>query len=229
MGSMSHDDFTSELGFLLGNRNDTDSTDATRVTRWINQAYRYICHPSVHHFKEMQEISNATTLATDDNDYSITTLGSDTVVSVRFVTHVEATAFTPTAIKRTLRPRDIRWFEQRTLSPGRPFNWTVDGTNLIIAGVPRSDENGQILRIGYYKEPTALSGATATVLPSYFDRPLMKFIHAFAQWDLGDPASALVTLREATGLLNNATSENELEAEDHGFQTEFIVHPVMGF
>ncbi|KKL21066.1 hypothetical protein LCGC14_2449200 [marine sediment metagenome] len=230
MGTMTRLDFTNELNFLLGNRNDSDATDTTRVQRWIQQAYTYICHPSVHHFREMQAISNATTLVTADNDYSITTLGSDTVVAIRFVTHIEATSYTALATKRKVNPRGMRWFESRTLASGRPFNYAVDGEQLFVSGVPSSTENGQILRIGYYKEPMALAAdGTVTALPTYYDRPLMKFIQAFAEADLGERALALVTLKEAVQLLNNATAETEMEGEDTGFHTEFILHPAMGF
>lgn len=229
MGTMTYDEFSSELNFLLANRNDNDATDTTRVDRWIHQAYTYMCHPSVHKFREMQAIDNSTTLVTGTNSYDLTTLGSDTPVALRWVTYVEASAYTATATKRKLRPRDIRWFEERTLSTGRPTNYTIDGTNLYIFGVPGSSENGNILRIGYYKEPTAITTGETTVLTTYYDRPLMKFIEAFAEADLGEKAKALVTLKEAMGLLNNAIDKNELEAEDTGFETEVILQPAMGF
>ncbi len=229
MGTMTRLDFTNELNFLLGNRNDADSTNTTRVQRWIQQGYTYMCHPAVHHFREMQSISNATTMTTSTNSYSIATLGSDTVIALRWVSHIEATSYTATATQRKLRPVDIRWFEQRTLTTGRPFNYAVDGSNLFISNVPTSTENGQILRIGYYREPTALAlDATVTVLPTYYDRPLMKFIQAFAEADLGERALSLVTLKEAVQLLNNATSETELEAEDTGHQIEIALSPAMG-
>jgi len=229
MGTMTIEQFTSELNFLLGNRTDADAVDGTRTARWIHQGYTYMCHPSVHRFREMQAISNATTLVSGTNEYNIATIGSDSVVALRFVIHVAATAYTPTATKQKLDPRGIRWFEQRTLTTGRPFLYTIDGSSLFVSGVPGSTENGQLLRIGYYKEPTAMVALGTTVLGAYYDRPLMKFALAFAESDLGDRAKALVTIKEAAGLLNNATDENELEAEDDGFRTEVILHSAMGF
>jgi len=229
MGTMIFDDFTSELNFLLGNPNDIGATNAARTGRWINQAYTYMCHPSVHHFREMQEIDNSTVLASGTNSYVIETLGSNTVVSIRFVSHVAASSYTPTAVRQKLSPRGIRWFEERALSVGRPFLYTIDGSSLYVSGVPGSTENGQLLRIGFYKEPSPLSTGEATVLGAYYDRPLLKFVQAFALADLGDRASALVVLREATQLVNNASAESEMEAEDTGFHTEFVLHPAMGF
>lgn len=229
MGSITFTQMFTELGFLLRNNNSTDATDSGRVGRWINDAYTYMCHPSVHMFREMQAVSNATTLATGDNDYSIATLGTDTVVAIRFVTYIQATTFTNRATKRKVRPRPIRHFERITLSTGPPVQYAVDGSIMYINAVPRSNENGHLLRIGYYKEPTVLTGTDTTVLPRYYDRALLKVSQAFAEEDLGDRAKAMLTMRSATQLLNNAKDEEQLEAEDDGFQVEIEVQSAMGF
>jgi hypothetical protein len=230
MGDMTYAEMITELGFLLGNRTDSDAIDTDRRNRWLNQAYTYMCHPSVHHFREMQAIDNSTTLVTDDDEYLITQLDSINVVAIRFVTHIEATAYSPTASRRKLTPRSIRWLNNVTNRSGRPTHYVVDGNSLFLYGVPRSTENGQILRIGYYREPQVLGvNLGVTELNTYFDRPLMKFTQAFAEADLGDKAKALVTLKEAAGLLNNAVPESELEAEEDGHQVEFVLQPAMGF
>jgi hypothetical protein len=218
-----------ELDFLLGNRNDPDATDVARKIRWINQAYTYMCHPSVHHFREMQEIDNSTTLVTDDNEYDISTLNSLNVVAIRFVRHIFATTYSPLTQGKKLTPRSIRWLENVTNRSGRPVHYIVDGNSLFLYGVPRSTENGQLLRIGYYREPRVLGSEIGTTeLNTYFDRPLMKFIQAFTESDLGDKAKALVTLKEGIGLLNNAVPETELEAEESGHQVEIVLQNAMG-
>jgi hypothetical protein len=228
MGTMTFDDIDDELSFLLSNPTHAGATDSNRRSRWINQAYTYMCHPSVHHFREMQGIDTSTAMATGDDDYSISTLNSQTVVAIRFVTHIEATAYSATATRRKLTPRSIRWLNKVTNRSGRPVHYIVDGSTLYLYGVPRSNENGQLLRIGYYFEPTWISGTTTTVLGTYFDRPLVKFAEAFAEADLGDKAKALVTLKEASGLLNNAIPETELEAEEDGHQVEVVLQNAMG-
>jgi hypothetical protein len=228
MGTMTFDDINDELSFLLSNPNHAGATDAGRRSRWINQAYTYMCHPSVHHFREMQAIDSATTLATGDNEYDISSLNSETVIAIRFVRHIEATTYSATANGRRLSPRSIRWLEDRTNRSGRPIHYIVDGSSMFLYGVPRSTENGQLLRIGYYKEPTAIADDETTVLGTYYDRPLVKFAEAFAEADLGDKAKALVTLKEAIGLLNNAVSETELEAEEDGHQVEIVLQNAMG-
>ena len=229
MGILTLEGFRADLLFHLGNRNDMDAIDTTHQDRWINQAYAYMTHPSVHKFREIQKIETVT-LVTGTNEYSISTLGSPAlnVIATRFVTHVFASAYTPTARKQKIRPRGIRYFEQRTLKTGAPQFYTIDGETLFISPVPRSNENAQLLRIGHYAEPTVLVAAATTVLTSYYDRPLQKFTLAFAQTDLGDRSSALVTLREATSLLNNANEEFELEGEDTGWAVEIEVQNAMG-
>ena len=109
MGTMTYENFSTELSFLLVNRNDVDATNATRIDRWINQAYTYMCHPSVHHFREMQVIANIT-LVSGTNSYDVSTIGSDTPVALRWVSYIDATTDTATANKRKLKPRGIRWF-----------------------------------------------------------------------------------------------------------------------
>ncbi len=228
MGTMTLTEMESELGFLLRNRNDVDATDPTRKRRWVNQAYTYMCHPSVHPFREMQSISEVT-LVTGTNEYSLTTLDSNTLVAIRFVSYVQASTFTNTSTKRKVRPRPIRHFEQITLSTGPPVQYAVDGSTLFINAVPRTNENGHLLRVGYYQEPDQLTAdSDTTVLPTYYDRALLKLTQAFAETDLGDRELSMLTIREATQLLNNAKAEEQMEAEDSGFQVEITLQPVMG-
>ena len=228
MGTMTFLEMRTELGFLLRNRNDTDSTDLTRVKRWVNQAYIYMCHPSIHPFREMQTIATVN-LITGINEYSITSIDSNILVAVRFVTYVEATTYTNTATKRKVRPRSIRDFEQRTLTTGPPVQYAIDGSTLFISAVPRSQENGHVVRVGYYQQPDILvADGDLTILPSYYDRPLMKITQGFAEADLGDRELSMLSFREATQLLNNAKAEEQMEAEDTGFQVEIVSQPVMG-
>ncbi len=138
MGTMTFTDFTSELGFLLGNRTDADATNSARLSRWVNQAYTYMCHPSVHHFREMQAIDNSTALATADNEYSIASLTSQVVVAIRFVVHIEATAYLATAARRRLTPRGIRWLETRNNRTVRPIHYIIEGSILVLVGFQTS-------------------------------------------------------------------------------------------
>jgi hypothetical protein len=216
-----------EILFGLSNRTDAGATDATRLTRWISQAYNYMTHPSIHKFRETQDVYTIT-LATGDHDYTLAqaTVGYY-IVAVRWVTYVQATAYTAGAQKRKVYPRDVRIFERRTLSTGQPNLYTVDGTEIRINGIPRVNENGHLLRVGVYREPAALAAGGTTPLLGYYDRPLWKFGLSFALADLGDLDASMVVAREAQNLLNGAVEKTELEAEDTGWQVEFNLSPVM--
>ena len=241
MGNMTRGVIRTELGFLLRNRKDSDATDTSRLNRWINQAYDYMCHPSVHHFQEMEIVDHKTVMVAGTNVYDIESINNRTVVFVRHVSHVFATTWTNTARKRRLTPRSMQWFEKQTLSTGAPTSFTISGelidsslsfdaaSTLYIAPVPRADEAGQILRIGFYQQPQSLnSDSDKTDITSYYDRVLLKFAQAFAESDLGDRARSLLTLKEASGLLNNTQEEKELEASTDGYQVPFILENPMG-
>ncbi len=229
MGTLTYAELATELGFLLRNRTDSDAVDTDRLSRWINQAYVYMCHPSVHKFREVQTIDSIT-LATGDNQYDIGAITAGvTTVAIRWVVYVEGSSNAPGTARQKLKPRSIRWMEERAIPAGRPVHYAIDGTDIFIYAVPTSVENGNILRLGLYREPAVIATTETTVLNSYFDRPLLKFAQAFAEADLGDRATSLVTLKEAGSLLNNALEETEMEAEDYGQRTEVILQPAMGF
>jgi len=228
MGTMTKDEMQDEVLFALGNRKDVGATNSTRLGRWIDHAHAFITHPSVHKFKEAQAIASITLVAgTDEYGLTVANVGAD-VISVRWVTHVLATTYTNTAQKRKLNPRDIRWFENKTLTTGQPINYVVEGTVLRIAQIPRSIENGQLLRVGIWRAiPNITAGSGVSILPTFFDRPIWKTALGFALQDLGDRTLAMAEFREAQILMNNAVAEEELEAEDWGFQSD-IVLGVMG-
>lgn len=215
--------FQGRLLFLLRNRGDSGVTNTTELGNWINDAYTYLCHPSVHHFREVQDIETVT-LASGTNSYSIATLNSKTVVAVRWVTFVDSTSFTATVRRQKLLPRDIRWFEERTHpASSEPRHYTIDGSTLYVSGVPGANQASKLLRVGFYREPAVLTGTDVTVLPRYWDRVLLKFAQGFAESDLGYRDMALETLEHAQTLANNAQDENQMESEDTDFQTEFLV------
>ena len=227
MGTMTRTEMEQEVLFALGNRTDAGATDADRLTRWVSQAYNYMTHPSIHKFRETQAVYEIT-LATGDNDYSLEfgDVGYN-IVAIRWVTYVQALAYTAGVQKRKVYPRDIKVFAQRTLSTGQPNLYTIDGTEIQINGIPRTTENGHLLLVGVYRELAALTAGGTTPFLGYYDRPLWKFALSFALADLDDPAKAMVVAREAQSLLNGAIEKTELEAEDSGWQVEFNLSPVM--
>jgi hypothetical protein len=148
------------------------------------------------------------------------------IVAVRWVTYVQAAAYTAGAQKRKVYPRDVKTFEKRTLSTGQPNLYTIDGTDILITGIPRATENGHLLRVGVYREPAVLGAGDTTPYLGYYDRPLWKFALSFALSDLDNPDKAMIVAREAQNLLNGAQPKTELEAEDSGWRVEFNLSPV---
>ncbi len=227
---MIFDEFKSELSFLLRNRNDADAVDTTRVERWVNSGYVYMCHPSVHEFREMQDITTVT-LVTGTSDYTFTDTATVFLIAVRFVTYLQSTTDVNTANKRKVRPIANTAYERKTLTTGIPTQYSRYGDILQLAQIPGSTESGHLLRVGRWLEPTKMTdGADVTVIPSYFDRPLLKFAQAFAEEDLGMRDLSMLTMKHATALTNNAESEFQMEGEDTGFQVEIegANQPVMG-
>jgi len=225
MGSMTRTEMEQEILFALRNRTDAGATDATRLTRWITQAYNYMTHPSIHKFRETQDVYTIT-LATGDHDYLLDVVTvSYHIVAVRWVSYVQALAYTAGAQKRKLHPRDVKVFERMTLQNGQPNLYTIDGREIRINPIPRVNENNQLLRVGVYRELAALTAGGTTPLLGYYDRPLWKFGLSFALADLGAPDMAMVAAREAQNLLNGAVEKTELEAEDSGWRVEFNLSP----
>jgi hypothetical protein len=151
------------------------------------------------------------------------------MIAINSISHIKATTFTNTTNRTALKPRSIHWFERRTLQSGPPLFFARSGGQIFISGVPRSQESGQLLRIHYTHSPDNLNPDTAqTVLPRYYDRVLLKFAQSFAEGDLGDRARALLTLKEASGLLNNTPNDPELDAEQVGSRVDLVLENPMG-
>lgn len=219
--------FRSELDWLLKDRKDMGWIDARR-DRAINWAYRHVCHPSIKRFSKMQA-SHTITLVTGDNDYALdSTTVTFNIVAVRAVIHYQATSITPTAVKRTLRPKDIRWFFERRLSSGQPTVYAVDSETLFISGVPRTQEAGQLLQVHSWKEPDALAtNAQVTVLTDYWDDVILKGAQAKAELDLGYRDLGKESLEDFEAMINTVGDEFDIGAESEtGFQVEFEQHGV---
>ena len=224
MGTMQLDsgtpNFRDTLDMLLKGRSDAVMTDAHRDF-WLNSAYRHMCLPSVHRFREMHA-SYTITLISGDNDYTLdeTTVGFK-ITGIRSIYNIMATADTPTAQKRRLSPRDIRWFDRRTLVAGPPTNYAIEGETIFIHGVPSAAEAGQLVRVRCWREPAALSATTdTTVVASYFDRPLVKGAQWMAERDLGYRDRAEDTKQEYVALLNEAPEDGQIEGENWDYQVD---------
>jgi hypothetical protein len=220
MGLLTLADFRAETRFNLKNRNDSGVTD-TRIDRWINAAMLHMGLPSVHRFRELQRTYDIT-LVLDTNSYSLSqaTIGFK-LLAPRSVYNIIEVPETPTSRKRRLSPRNIHWFDRRTLSSGIPSNYALDGETLFISGVPSATEAGQIVRVRYWSEPSPLTLVTDTTpYATYYDEVLVIGAQWVAERTLGYRDRAEMTKQDYIGLLNEGPEQEELEAEDWSFQVD---------
>jgi hypothetical protein len=228
MGTMTLENFRDELTFLVKGRGDS-ATDNTRLNRIINQAYSHLCQPEVRKHKEMVARYDITLVAADyDYDLSAATVGH-TVLGVKDVTYYDAAAVTATATKKDLHPKDVNWFNKRTIpSGGDPSAYALDGDLLLIYPVPSATEAGDIVRVTHYREPAVLSTNDATtVLGNYWDRVLLRGAQWLLEYDIGLRELSVLTKQEYVSLINEKADDHELNADDDSFQAEFKNETIM--
>jgi len=221
MGTVQFSEFRDEVRFLLKNRADSNLTDG-RIDRWINAAYRHMCLPAVHRFREVEATFDHT-LVVNDNTYGVdeTTIGRR-IVGIQSVHHIQAAADTPTVTKRKVSPRNHRWFDQRTLNSGPTVSlYTTFQETMLVSQVPNATAADQLLRIRYWSEPDAMTqDADTTLLPSYYDEVLQIGAQWLAERALGYRDAAQLTKQDYVSMLNEGDNSEDLEAEDWGHQSD---------
>jgi hypothetical protein len=229
---MTLSDFRDELTFLVKGRSDT-ATDATRLNRIVNHAYSHLCQPETRLHKELRAVYDITLVAADyDYDLSASTVGW-TVNMVKDVTYYEATAISATATKRDLRPKDLNWFNKRTISSGgNPSTYALDGELLLIYPVPSATEAGNLVRVTHWREPDPLDETNpgtsdVTVLGNYWDRVLLRGAQWLLEYDIGLRELSVLTKQEYVALINEKRDDHELNAADDSFGVEIRNERIM--
>lgn len=226
MGTMTGNNFITDLRIALDQRADTSASDAN-LLRWINHAYWHMTYPSIHAFENFKTTEDIT-LATDDADYDLSGLGYR-ILALYSVHHLESAAPTYTTQRAPLKPRNIRWYDGHSHSSGPPrFFVAGEGEQILVSPVPSSNENGHILRLRLWREATALLVGTTTEVPSYFDEVLLLGSQAVAEYRLGYRDRARETLEHYAAMLNDPRQKDDIEGEDWGFEAQLISEPVMG-
>ena len=226
MGTMTGQNFIDELSYILGNRTDlADAPGIARRLRWVNFAYQHLTNPKVHMFPELGEVYDITLVAAD-NDYTLASATVTNVVrGVRDVTYYDAAAVTATATKCDLSPRDIDWFNARTIpSGGNPtiYAWDFVGPQLLIYPVPSATEAGNIVRVTYFAAPANLTVATTTVLEDlYWDGVLLNGAKWIAEWELGYRELSIASRQVYAEMINEPADGFDLQADDRNFVSEF--------
>lgn len=224
MGTMTLNDFRTELKYILANRNDTGTTEA-RLTRWINKTYRHMTRPRVFKHIELRKRYDLQLVA-GQNEYSLTqaTVGHK-VLGVVDVTYYMGNPISESLVRRNLKPRRAQWMNERTKPPGSPQAYTFDsagGELLVLNTLPTTSEAGHWVRVWHYAQPDVLAAATdTTVLGDYFDDVLLLGAQFFAEWEIVSKAEATATGQLYQQMLNEDWEAFELSAEDDGQLVEF--------
>ena len=227
MGSMTLTEMRSSLRWDLDNRGGL--TEA-QLNRWLNWSYLHISQPNIHMHQSLQsDTGNLVTLATGTVSYNIGTLAAMRFHGIYSTTYVRGTDYSDySTTRRKLRGGlDIRHFDESLVGEGEPSRYAIWGGNaagqiIYVDHRPSSAENGNVLLVRGYREPTQLTTANqVTVLPSIWD----EIILMGAKWrgwrSLNRPERAEPARVEFGLQINEIPEATYLDAQDWGGQFEF--------
>jgi hypothetical protein len=230
MGTLTLENFRSELLFDLKNRTDTSVPEGLTTTRqdlFINAGYLHVTHPSVFRHRELQH-SYTLTLVNGTQSYLFHPNAGVNITALRYVAHVAAATDSPTAFRTKLFPKDEQWFQQRTLvSGGPPRDYFVRGDRIFLSPVPGANENGQVLVVGAWREPAVLTAGAVTVLSSLWDEVVLLAARWRAEFHLGYRDLAEATKLDFVSLLNEYRDFEQLHGEDWDWVSEVRTERVM--
>lgn len=218
MGLITLQGFRDSLVFDLLNRDDL--TDAWLDQR-INQAYVHLCYPSVHTHVQMQD-SEDITLIQNQMSYDLSTTSPDRAVTYQIIAvysafHLDAAVPVATTEKLALLPRDVHYFDRRTLTTGsRPRWFAIDGEWIHLDPVPDATAAGTTLRLRTWREPAALTLATqTTTLPAIWDEVLQLGAKWRGQRDLDYLDKAELSKQNFAAMLNEYAERQDIEAREN--------------
>ena len=230
MGALTLDQVKERVRVRFGNRNDADFI--AQLSSWINDAYQYMCQPSVKEWPEMR-FTQELTLVADQSRYEVTAGANTAIVGIHNVYYYNATTRPTTgdAIgvqKSPLRPRDRRWADQRSTHNGQPGYYTFDESKdadtryLDVYPAPGTTEAGKMVVVRCWRTPTLLAiGTDVTVLPASYDQVLVQGAIAFTMAGLpGYSEDALWAQHRMDQLLVNAPDQREIGARDWGHRAD---------
>lgn len=225
MGTLTLADLRSELRFDLRGRDDSSDpvkgvTD-TRLNMWINAGLLHVTHPTVFRHRELQS-TVLLTLVSGTGTYTFSPVGGVTVTALRYVSHVEAATDDFTVGRTKLFPRDEQWFQDRSrFTSGAPRDFFVRGSQVLLNPIPGTDEAGQVLVLGVWREPALLSAdGDTTTLSTLWDEIVLLAARWRAELHLGYRDLAEATKLDFTGLINEYRSFEDLHAEDWSWSAD---------
>jgi len=232
MGSMFLEGIRAEVRLDLKNRSDTgfEGLSDARLNLYINAAYAHVAHPSVHRHRAML-YTFTISLVNGTNQYTFhptPEVAPVQIVALRSVTHLESTTLTATARRTKLRPKDPQWFDKRTItSGGVPRTCAVEGNVLVIEPVPGAAQNGQLLFLRAYREPSFLVDGQQTALQVPWDEVILLGAVWRAQLHFGYRQLAEATKLDYAALINEYRAQDDFQGEDWDWMVDVRTESTM--
>jgi len=217
MGTMTLEDFRTEMLFDLKNRTDTgtDGLSTTRQDLFINSAYLHVTHPSVFRHREMQYTSNITLFDTISNYIFSPDVANVTITAIRSVTHISGPVTNLRFVK--LLPKDQQWFASRSPSTGAPREYFIQANDINLNPIPGPNEDTTIIALSTWREPDLLVAGATTVLSSMWDEIILLAARWRAELHLGYREMAEATKLDWVSLVNEYAAFEQLHGEDWDF------------
>lgn len=191
----------------LEDRTDLDPATANGLlflNRWVNDAYRHICLPSVYRHPGMQQ-SSTVTAATATTAYAL----ASNVYAIRYVINeTKGLRYVPE------RPEELR-----EGTSGRDLTWAREGSNLLLR--VSSGTAGDTIRYYYWARPTLMTAdADVTLIDEYWDQVIITLGSAYGAANLGMMERADYYDDRAARLINDHKAPGVFEAEDRGWRND---------
>ncbi len=214
MGALTLSQLRGAVWLCLENRSDLDPATANGalfLNRWVNDAYRHVCLPSVYRQPAMQK--SAAVVADDaTTNYA---LAAD-VFAIRYVINET----------KGLRYVPDRPEEMREGTTGRDLTWGREGSNLILR--PTAGTDGDTIRYYYWARPALLTADGATTeLEEYWDQIIITLGAAYGAANIGMMERADYYDDRAARLINDHATPGAFEAEDRGWRNDPV--PMQGY
>jgi len=227
MGTMTLENFRTEMLFDLKNRTDTgaDGLSTARQDLFINSAYLHVTHPSVFRHREMQYASNIN-LFDGTSTYPFSPDTANVVITaIRGVTHISGPLTALRFIK--LLPKDQQWFLSRSPNSGAPREYFIQANEINLNPIPGPNETGTLLALATWREPDIMVAGSTTVLSSMWDEIILLAARWRAELHLGYREMAEATKLDWVSLVNEYAAFEQLHGEDWDFFPDIVTQSPM--
>lgn len=207
MGDLNLTALRDETWLSLEHHTDADPSvvaNATRLDRWINQAYRRTSLPTTFPHPELQAIQTLTLVA-GTQSYALA-----------------STRWAIDHIRHPARNRNLKRSSKEALdrlnfaTTGEPISWARWANTIFLSRTPGTSEAGQTLDIYTWDIPVALTGTNTTVLRAIFDEPIIELAAAIGWRRLGDFARSDAHRETYAVLINDIRTLDAVEGKsDH--------------